>query len=88
MPVLEAIACGTPVIAANTSSIPEVVGDAARLFDPDDVGTLARHIQTMLDSPDELALMRGQGLEQAEQFSWANSAQEMITVYRKALTEA
>lgn len=87
MPVLEAIACGTPVIAADTSSIPEVVGDAARLFAPHDVDTLAGHIQTMLDNPDAMASMRKHGLEQARQFSWANSAEQMITVYKKALAE-
>lgn len=88
MPVLEAIACGTPVIAADTSSIPEVVGGAARLFDPHDIGTLAQHIQTMLDNPDEMDSMRLRGLDQAQQFSWANSAQQMITVYERALAEA
>jgi glycosyltransferase involved in cell wall biosynthesis len=88
MPVLEAIACGTPVIAADTSSIPEVVGGAARLFAPHDVAALAEHIQTMLDNPDEMALMRQHGLEQARHFSWVNSAEQMITVYKEALAEA
>ncbi|MFZ0547579.1 MAG: glycosyltransferase family 1 protein [Candidatus Promineifilaceae bacterium] len=85
MPVLEAIACGTAVIAADTSSIPEVVGEAARLFAPHDVDTLAEHIQTMLDNPDLLASMQAQGLERARLFSWEKSAEQMITVYEEAL---
>jgi glycosyltransferase involved in cell wall biosynthesis len=88
MPVLEAIACGTPVIAANTSSIPEVVGESACLFDPQDVETLAQHIQAMLDNPAMMAGMRQQGLAQAQKYSWAGSAEKMITVYKEALAEA
>ncbi len=87
MPVLEAIACGTPVIAANTSSIPEVTGQAARLFDPQDVTLLANHIETMLDNPAETAAMIEQGLAQTQHFSWANSAKKMIAVYERALAE-
>jgi len=87
MPVLEAIACGTPVIAADTSSIPEVVGGAARLFAPHDVNVLAEHLQTMLGNPGVMAAMRAHGLEQARNFSWANSAQQMITVYEETLAE-
>jgi glycosyltransferase involved in cell wall biosynthesis len=88
MPVLEAIACGTPVIAADTSSIPEVAGGAARLFHPQDVDALAGHIQTLLDNPAALDAMRQDGLEQARRFSWLNSAEKMTTVYRQALAEA
>lgn len=87
MPVLEAIACGTPVIAAETSSIPEVVGSAARLFAPHDVSALAEHIETMLDNPGDMAAMRAHGLEQARHFSWANSAQHMTTIYEETLAE-
>lgn len=85
MPVLEAIACGTPVIAAETSSIPEVTGEAARLFDPNDAAALAQHIETMLNNPAEMALMGESGVEQAQQFSWANSAKKMMAVYENAL---
>ncbi len=89
IPVLEAITCGTPVIAADTSSIPEVVGDAARLFGPnDDIDTLVDHIQTMLNNSALMAAMRESGLAQARQFSWENSAEKMVTVYEKALAEA
>jgi glycosyltransferase involved in cell wall biosynthesis len=88
IPVLEAITCGTPVIAADTSSIPEVVGGAARLFSPQDVETLTNHIQSLLDNPALMAAMRGAGLEQAQRYSWANSAEKMITVYNQALADA
>jgi glycosyltransferase involved in cell wall biosynthesis len=87
MPVLEAIACGTPVIAANTSSIPEVAGSAARLFAPQDVDSLAEHIQTVLDNSSLANSMRECGLEQAQHFSWPHSGRRMVAVYEQALAE-
>jgi glycosyltransferase involved in cell wall biosynthesis len=87
MPILEAIACGTPVIAAETSSIPEVAGEAVLLFEPHDVEVLAEHIQTMLDNPAMMVSMREKGLEQAQQYSLTNSAKKMIAVYEQALAE-
>jgi glycosyltransferase involved in cell wall biosynthesis len=87
MPVLEAIACGTPVIAANTSSIPEVAGSAARLFAPQDVDSLVEHIQTVLDNSSLANSMRECGLEQAQHFSWPHSGRRMVAVYEQALAE-
>ena len=87
MPILEAMACGTPVVAARTSAIPEVTGDAALLFDPLDKAALSERLATVLDEPEQAATMRERGLSQALGFSWQRAALEMLEVYRKALAE-
>lgn len=85
LPIVQAMACGTPVIAANTSAIPEVAGNAALLFDPHDVGTLTNHLQTLLAHDDLRATLRQKGLEQAQKFSWAESGHQLFHVYHQAL---
>jgi len=87
MPVVQAMACGTPVIAAETSSLPEVAGGAARLFDPEDEMALAEHMATVLDDSQIAAKMRQQGLTQALNFSWQQAGQKMATIYRRTLAE-
>lgn len=87
LPVAQAMACGTPVVAANTSAIPEVAGEAALLFDPQDVGSLARHIANVLDDPQLAATMQEAGLAQARHFSWQEAGRRMADVYRRALYE-
>ena len=87
MPVLEAMACGTPVIAANNSSLPEVTGDAGRLFDPEDSQALAEHMVTVLDDPEIAATMRDRGLKQAKKYTWSESGQKLKTTYLKVLAE-
>jgi glycosyltransferase involved in cell wall biosynthesis len=87
LPVAQAMACGTPVVAANTSAIPEVAGEAALLFDPQDVGSLARHIANVLDDPQLAATMREAGLAQARHFSWQEAGRRMADVYRRAIYE-
>jgi glycosyltransferase involved in cell wall biosynthesis len=68
--VLEAMASGAPVVAADTTSIPEVVGDAALLCDPSDVGALAEAVGRVLDEPELAERMRVAGLERASRFTW------------------
>jgi glycosyltransferase involved in cell wall biosynthesis len=85
LPVLEAMACGSPVIAANTSAIPEVAGKAALLYEPDDLSGLIDHIAIVLDDPQLAAKMQENGLSRANRFSWQRASQEMITVYDRAL---
>ena len=85
LPVLEAMACGSPVIAANSSSIPEVAGQAALLYEPDDLTQLIDHISVVLDDPQLAAKMQENGLNQANRFSWPRASQEMISVYDRAL---
>lgn len=86
LPVAEAMACGTPVIAADTSAIPEVAGEAALLFAPQDVTGLVKQITAVLDNQELAGTMRERGLRQAQQFSWERAGRETAEVYRRALT--
>ncbi len=83
MPVLEAMACGTPVVTSNTSSLPEVVGDAGLLVDPDDVAALADALAEMLSSPERRARLGRAARERARRFSWLRAAQRQVEVYRR-----
>ncbi|MDQ1348369.1 MAG: hypothetical protein QG573_1743 [Acidobacteriota bacterium] len=85
LPAAEAMACGVPVMVSNRSSLPEVVGDAGRLFDPDDPVDLADGLREWLDSPVLLARARDRGLERAAAFTWRRSAAEHAAVFRQAL---
>lgn len=85
LPLLEAMACGTPVIAARSSSIPEVAGDAAVLLDPDDEAAWRSTIQRVVDDPAFSASLRASGLARAAEFSWARTARETAAVYRGLL---
>jgi glycosyltransferase involved in cell wall biosynthesis len=82
LPVLEAMACGTPVICSNTSSLPEVAGNAALLVDPEDVTALADALRHATNDEELRQALRKKGLSQASQFSWEKTAQETLTVYR------
>ena len=83
LPVLEAMACGCPVISSNASSLPEVAGDAALLIDPSDVEGLAKAMQRVLSDPALSADLRARGPIRAAQFTWDRTAREMVDVYRK-----
>jgi alpha-1,3-rhamnosyl/mannosyltransferase len=82
LPVLEAMACGVPVICSNTSSLPEVAGNAAIQVAPDDAAGLACAIRAVLEDPERAAGMREKGLRQAASFSWRQSAAETLQTYR------
>ncbi len=81
LPPLEAMACGCPVIASNTSSMPEVLGDAAVLIDPFDVEKLADKIRDVLENKNLRDEMSKKGLERVKQFSWQQVAKKTIEVY-------
>ena len=85
LPVLEAMACGTPVACADTSSLPEVGGDAARYFDPYDEAAMADAIRALWTDADLRAAMRRRGLKQAARFSWERAAVETLAVYDRVL---
>jgi len=87
LPVVEAMACGTPVVASNSSSIPEAVGEAGLLFEPQQVEACADRITAVLHDPQLSAKMRRLGLEQAGQFSWERAGLETAAVYQRALRE-
>lgn len=82
LPVLEAMACGTPVISSNRSSIPEIVGPAAQLVDPEDPTALAEMILFLIRHPEERERMSAQGLEQAGRFTWEQAARKTLAVYQ------
>lgn len=84
LPVLEAMACGTPVVCGNGSSLPEVSGDAAALVPPDDEGEIAAAIVRVLTDPAHAAALRERGLRRAAQFSWERTARLTLDAYRAA----
>jgi glycosyltransferase involved in cell wall biosynthesis len=85
LPLLEAMACGTPVLAARTSSIPEVVGAAGQLLDPDDEAGWIAAIERVLDDAPYRDSLRAAGLRRAREFSWRRTAEETARVYRTVL---
>ena len=86
LPPLEAMACGTPVITSNTSSLPEVVGGAGILIDPHDVGGLVEAMGRVLTDEPLRAEMRVKGMERARGFTWEKTARETLGVYRWIVT--
>lgn len=85
IPPLEAMICGTVVIASNTSSIPEIVGDAAILFEPTALNELAEILIYILDSPACHERLISQGYKQAQKFSWSKTAEETMQAYKALL---
>jgi alpha-1,3-rhamnosyl/mannosyltransferase len=79
---LEAMACGAPVACSNTSSLPEVAGDAALLFDPTDTAQIAAACARVLGDAALRADLRQRGLRQAARFSWRSTAEATLAVYR------
>lgn len=80
-PPLEAMACGTPVITSNLSSLPEAVGDAAILVDPRNIDEIAAAMETVLTSPTLRRALRAKGFRQAAKFSWKQCARETLRVF-------
>ena len=89
LPVLEALACGTPVITSTASSLPEVTGvdGAACLIDPADTEALAQAMARLMSQPDRRASMSEQGRARAAGFRWKKTARETVAVYRKVLAK-
>jgi len=83
-PPLEAMACGCPVACSNVASLPEVVGDAARLFDPGSVEELVAAVEDVLDDPE---LWRARGLQRAKEFTWEKTARAHDDVYAELVDE-
>jgi glycosyltransferase involved in cell wall biosynthesis len=86
LPPLEAMACGTPVVASNTSSLPEVIDDAGLLVAPHDIGGLAASIRTALTDTALCADLRARGLTQARRFTWDAAARATLQVYQAVLS--
>jgi glycosyltransferase involved in cell wall biosynthesis len=87
LPPLEAMACGTPVITSNVSSLPEVVGDAAITVDPHNIKELSKKINKILSNKDLQNKMIQRGIERAKQFTWDKTARETIKVYEDVLNK-
>jgi len=87
LPVLEAMACGTPVIAANTTSLPELVGSAGLLIPPTDTHQWQRALERVLGDPSLRDHLVQQGLERARAFTWERTARETLAVYHRVLEE-
>jgi len=83
LPPLEAMAHGTPVVTSNTSSLPEVAGNAALLVNPENVFEIRRGLQRALLDPVLRAQMKQRGYEQAQRFSWINSVSRILEIYRE-----
>lgn len=84
LPVLEAMACGTPVITSNVSSLPEIAGGAAVLVKPDDDSAIARGIVEVLENDNLRQSLARKGLERAKEFTWQKAAQEHLAIYKEA----
>jgi len=86
LPPLEAMACGTPVIASNRASLPEVIGDAGILVDPDDVEGMASAMLRVLNDERLQKELSEKGMERAKLFSWEKAAEETVAVYEEAFS--
>ncbi len=86
MPPLEAMSCGTPVIASNSTSLPEVVGDAGVLVEPTDADALAAALLRVLRDADLRHHLRERGMQQARRFAWRTTAERTLQVYRAAVS--
>lgn len=84
-PPLEAMACGTPVVASNTPAVAEVVGDAGILVPPDDHAALADAVERIVTDRGLVELLRQKGLERAGHFTWAQTAAATMAVYERVL---
>lgn len=83
IPLLEAMACGAPVVCSNSSSIPEVVGNAAILVDPYDVKGFSVSIKDVVENNDLRKMMIQKGLERVKHFSWERASKETLQIYEK-----
>ncbi|PYS90690.1 MAG: glycosyltransferase family 1 protein [Acidobacteria bacterium] len=84
LPPLEAMRCGTPVIAGDRTSLPEVLGDAGLLVDPFDEAALAAALARLIDDANLRARLRGKGIARAARFDWHDTARQTLEVYQRA----
>lgn len=85
LPILEAMSCGVPVACSNLSSMPEIAGDAAVLFDPFDVDSIARQMLTLLLSEEKRSDFSRLGIRRASDFSWEKTARKTVDVFRQVV---
>ncbi len=85
LPILEAMSCGAPVAASNTSSIPEILGDLEATFDPSDPVDIARCLERVVDDPQMLASLRERSRRRVRLFTWERVAKRTLAGYERAL---
>ena len=85
LPVLEAMACGTPVITSNISSLPEVAGDAAILINPYNIGEITAAMETIINDSETRKQLSQKGLKRANQFSWEKTGLATVEVLKQYL---
>jgi glycosyltransferase involved in cell wall biosynthesis len=85
LPMVEAMACGLPTIASNSSCLPEISGGVLEYFDPLSVEAMAHVIQRVLEEPDLRSRLRARGLGRASEFSWERCARQTFDVFLEAL---
>jgi glycosyltransferase involved in cell wall biosynthesis len=83
LPILEARACGTPVVASASTGMPEVAGDAALLVDPLDEGAIAAAIRRLVEDPELRRELRWRGLARASGYAWRTTAERTLEIYRR-----
>jgi glycosyltransferase involved in cell wall biosynthesis len=84
-PLLEAMACGTPVVCARSASVPEIAGDAALYFNPTDANELTQALSGVLGDQAMAKKLREKGFKQAAKFSWEKTARETLEVYKEVV---
>ena len=85
IPILEAMACEVPVVTSDTSSMPEVAGNAALLANPDNPEEIAEKVILLLENAELASHLAKKGLERSRQFSWKNNAIETLSLYKALL---
>jgi len=83
IPLLEAMACGTPIITSNTSAMPEIVNDAALLVNPLNPESIAQAIDTLLSDPSLQARLISNGYQRVKDFSWDKNARQTLEIYKE-----
>jgi len=87
MPVIECMACGTPVITSNITSLPEIAGNAAILVDPYNHAEIGNAIQQLVTQPELVERLKLLGLQNVKRFNWENTVAETLKVYQSILNE-
>jgi glycosyltransferase involved in cell wall biosynthesis len=83
LPPVEAMACGCPVIASTRGALGEVVGEAAAVVDPEDIGSIAEQMQTVAGDTKIRQQLRAAGLARARRFDWKRTAEQTLKVYER-----